>query len=317
MTKFTFVTSFNQDGYEKYGKRFLEGFIKHFPKECDLFVFTENINLIAELPYSDNIHYMDLLNDPQMVDFITRWKDVEEVNGMRDGKLDYRYMATKFSKIIFALTYMTEQNTDWLIRIDSDVIVNKNITLKKLEKHLNCGKDCLAHYMGRKDWHHSETSFMAFNMAHARAKEFLNEFRAMYVDGGIMQLDELTDSWLFDRLREQAETENIYFHNMSEGMAGMDVWEQTWLGKYMDHLKGPVAKKDKADNKAVYRKDQILDMIRQFKPVTIVETGTGDGSNAIAMCKKALEKKDAIHYFGFDLFEKHDELEVWGKLEIL
>lgn len=313
MSNLTFVTSFHQEGYEKYGKRFLDGYAKHFPKACNLYVFTENVT--SELPKYDNIHYLDLLGLNDMTDFIDRWKDVDEVNGIIDNHIDYRYQGVRFSKIIFALTSMVDFDTDWLIRIDSDIIVNEKITIEELTAHLDCGKDCLAHYMGRKDWHHSETSFMAFNMLHKLTKEFLEDFKWMYTSGEVFKLDEYTDSWVFDTLREQGEEQGVYFHNMSKDKPGMDVWEQTWLGEYMEHLKGPVAKAEKTDNVIIHRKDQFLDLIKKFKPVTIVETGTGDGSNAIAMCKKALEKKDAVHYFGFDLFEKHDEKEVMAKLQ--
>ena len=313
-TKFTFVTSFNEEGYKKYGKRFIEGYIKYFPKECDLFVFTENVD--AKLPVHNNVRYIDLLGSNEMTinemtTFINRWKDVPEVNGPNGN---YRYDGVKFSKIIFSLTEMIDHDTDWLIRIDSDIIVNKKITNKQLETHLDCGNECLAHYMGRKDWHHSETSFMAFNMKHPEAKEFLKDFRWFYTSGEIMQLQEYTDSWVFDHIRKRYEEDNIYFHNMSKDKPGMDVWGQTWLGEYMEHLKGPIAKKESADD--ITREQQLIEVAAEFKPITIVETGTGDGLRAIAIAEEIFKKKDAIHYFGFDLFDKESEEAAQGRFHI-
>ena len=153
MTKYTFVTTTNQDGYEKYGRRMIEGFIKHFPQEVELIFFTENVT--SELPKAHNVHYRNLLDIKQMVEFKEKHKNNPIANGIvvdKNGKqaVDYRRQAVRFSHTVFAFTEMKDHDTDWVIRFDADTIITKDLTIEELDKNL--GKsDHLCHYLGRKD----------------------------------------------------------------------------------------------------------------------------------------------------------------------
>jgi len=51
------------------------------------------------------------------------------------------------------------------------------------------------------------------------------------------------------------------------------------------------------------RYKQLADVIRQYKPKSIIETGTWNGGRAIEMALAAFENQDEILYRGFDLFE--------------
>lgn len=58
---------------------------------------------------------------------------------------------------------------------------------------------------------------------------------------------------------------------------------------------------------AARRYDQILKLIEQVKPKTIVEVGVHKGLRAAMMCRKALEFHEEVTYFGFDVFDTVDE----------
>lgn len=51
------------------------------------------------------------------------------------------------------------------------------------------------------------------------------------------------------------------------------------------------------------RYTQLLDLIRETKPSSIIEIGTWNGLRAIEMCKVALQFSESVHYIGYDLFE--------------
>jgi len=51
------------------------------------------------------------------------------------------------------------------------------------------------------------------------------------------------------------------------------------------------------------RYDQLLDIIADKKPRTIVEIGTWDGERAMMMAEEALKYQPEVEYLGFDLFE--------------
>ena len=61
--------------------------------------------------------------------------------------------------------------------------------------------------------------------------------------GEVFKLGEWHDSFVWDWLRKQADGQYI-FKNLAEGIRGMHPWPETILGKYLDHHKGPVAKKE-------------------------------------------------------------------------
>ncbi len=48
---------------------------------------------------------------------------------------------------------------------------------------------------------------------------------------------------------------------------------------------------------------QILELIEQCKPWSIIEVGVWNGDRAIAMATAALKHRAVVHYSGFDLFE--------------
>ena len=51
------------------------------------------------------------------------------------------------------------------------------------------------------------------------------------------------------------------------------------------------------------RYKQLADLVRCYKPKTILETGTWNGGRAIEMALAAFQKTDEVHYIGYDLFE--------------
>ncbi len=50
------------------------------------------------------------------------------------------------------------------------------------------------------------------------------------------------------------------------------------------------------------RYGQLLELIDQFKPQSIIEIGVWNGANAIRMIKQAAKHHPKIHYIGYDLF---------------
>jgi len=52
------------------------------------------------------------------------------------------------------------------------------------------------------------------------------------------------------------------------------------------------------------RYEQLIALIAECKPHKIIEVGTHNGARAILMCREALRYHAAVHYLGFDLFDK-------------
>lgn len=307
-----FVTSFSPIGYELYGRKFLQTFIEHWPKSVRLLCYYE-----GEKPteVDDRIVYLDLLKNERHAAFMARHKDNPGRNGIfenEDGSkfTNYRYQAVRFAHKVYALTDFANQPVcDWLTWIDADVVTNKPMPEDFFEF---LHQDYSLYYLGRKDWHHSECGFVAYNMQHKAAKDLLMSLRTLYDTDKLFELEEWHDSYLFDQIRNDPEFSDLACYNLSENIPGLHVWPHTILGEYMTHNKGPEAKgmPIKEDKKALNfdgcatRYDQITRIIAMFKPVSIVEVGTWNGDRAILMATEALKHKKEFIYYGFDLFEQ-------------
>lgn len=223
------VTSFSPKGYEKYGKRFIETFLKFWP--IDLHVFYEDKKPEIE---SKRITYRNLHDDPDLRVFMGDFAGLTLAQGVvtNEPKVDYRWQAVKFAKKVYAVT--SPVKCDWWIWIDADVITKKKVTEAFLKKV--CRPSYTASYLGRKDWHHSECGFVAYNMKKG-GDLFLSDLRARYDTGEIFNEAEWHDSYIWDRVRESMS--DYRFLNLSKGIGGTNPWPETVLGEYMTHFKGP------------------------------------------------------------------------------
>lgn len=325
MLDYVLVTSFNDDGYKEYGKRFLEGFIEHFPNNVFLVVVFE-----GDVPQEvdPRISYVDIKNDKELAEFKDKFKDNPQANGVVNGSINYRYQAVKFSNKVAAITSPNIPSSKWRIWVDADVIVTKDIPETFFTEHFTEEDDVLFHFIDRDPevWNHCEAGFVAYNTKLEATQDMLQLFRDLYFKPPhkVFELEEWHDSFVLDWIRKTAgEPNGFKFTNIAEGIKEFHPWPHTYLGEYMEHLKGPVAKREA--NKPKVEQPQSIDIFGELekctsryhqlnvlvaatRPRTIVEVGTFDGSRAMNLAQQALmSHKEPVHYIGFDIFEDKDE----------
>lgn len=318
MTNRIWVTSFSVQGYNEYGKTFLQQWVEFNPNER-IVVFYEDVKPDIQ---HDNIVYFNLFADADCKAFLARNMKDEARNGVfqnEDGSrfLNYRFQATKFARKIFALTSPLVPVADWTIWIDADVIFKGPVPDDFWDKHIKDTR-ALAHYIGRETaWNHSECGFVAYNTKLHHARQFLKEFREYYVTDDVFALPEWHDSYVFDVLSKSYEVPHLghSFINIAEEHDEFHPWHNTFLGEYAHHLKGPTAKEnmitpsknsiniEEMMKGCKNRYEQILRIFTIYKPSSILEIGTFDGTRAIEMATEALKHKPAVHYIGFDVFD--------------
>lgn len=303
-----FVTTFSKHGYELYGKRFLEHFRDLWPRSERLICFYEGERPDTE---DDRITYLDLGKDRDRQNFLKKHAGNEKSNGIvvaptGEKHKNYRFDAVRFSHKIFALTSPLIPVSDWRIWIDADVVTKGVIPEEWFRSHIAEGADC--YYLGRSEaWDHSECGFMAFRMD-TLGRRFLEDFRKVYTGGELFRLPQQHDSYVFDVLRKKYER-TAHFENIAKDHDIFHPWPETWLGEYLEHLKGPVAKHeepigiDSIVEGCKDRYEQLTRLVAWYKPKTIVEVGTCLGERAAQICREALKHNETIHYTGFDLFE--------------
>jgi hypothetical protein len=225
------VTTFSQQGYEVYGRHFIETFTEFWPADVPLYVFYE-----GEKPAdaSERPVWIPLDMDKDREVFMSRHKD--------EDPSDYRKCPVRFCHKVYAMTG-APRHTDHLIFLDSDCETFAAITDDVLRKM--CGDaGQIGSFLARPYARHSETGFLSFRKNNC-GYEFLAEFRRFYNSGELFNLSELHDSMAFDYLRRKFERAGHRFKNICPGARGLSVFEQSHLKDHIKHFKGAGRKERK------------------------------------------------------------------------
>lgn len=253
--KYTVVTTFHQAGYEQYGRRMIETFLKNWPTEVNLYVYAENChvsesasNLIVK-----NLHEAS----PDLVKFKETWKNVPKANGdvsndpirsrRKDSGKGFKWHAVRFAHKVYSIfACARETDTDILIWMDADTICHSPISINDLNRMIPDNKDLC--YLGRKG-KYSECGLYSLNLKTEQTKMFLMEFQRMYdkAEAGIFQLEEWHDSFVFDAVKDRMPflkkldwAEKLYDIRPRPGSSmgeGHPLINSEW-GAWLDHLKG-------------------------------------------------------------------------------
>ena len=327
----TVVTSFSEEGWEKYAKDMVESAAEYWEDSIKLIAYYHDFNLEEKSPpIKSNIEYRNLNHIKDMIDFR---KEYDGYDGTLAGKTKYnwRFDVIKFCHKVFALSdcaFTLCENTEnpgWLVWLDADTITTKPLSKDNLMVSLPDGVDLV--HLGRMHHAYSETSFVGFNLNSQPPVDLLGDLLGAYISGEIIQYREWHDGFVFERLLTIYKAHGMKYHDwtgsnatLSTDMtAGVQAFELFPLGSYITHMKGDRKDIDKVspDVKGPARYKQLLNMIKFYKPKTIIETGTWNGGRAIDMALIAFEYTDEIHYTGYDLFEdattELDKKELNGK----
>lgn len=181
-----YVTSFSKDGYDLYGKKFLETFIEHHKDPIVVYVESD-----IDLKHPQ-ITKKDLFKVPGCAEFLSQCNFPAFQGRLWGEKRNYRYDVFRFCRKSFAQIDAAATNGDWLVWVDADVELNGPLPAPR--------GDSFMHYLGRPEWH-SCASYVAWNLRHKVSGEFWKRYWALYVTGTVFALGEWHDSFILDTLR--------------------------------------------------------------------------------------------------------------------
>lgn len=243
--KYTVITTFNQAGLDLYGHTMLASFDQYWPRDVDLYVYTENCQIVVP---SHRVKVLDLLgSSPDLVMFKQRHADNPVANGTvaKDTNLPFKdnafkWNAVRFSHKVFAVIHACQTlDSDWVIWLDADSKTFRSVPDDFLAEI--CDDRAMACYLGRREKYHSECGWVAYNKNHPDLDGFITQWRELYVTDGLFDLHEYHDSFVFDVLRKEFQSRGTLFHNLSpqtEGKGPGHPFIASALGSYIDHLKG-------------------------------------------------------------------------------
>ena len=253
--KYSVVTTFNAEGYEKYGRRMLQTFIQNWPSTVQLMVYAEDCVVAESAP---NLQILDLAQaSPELMAFKHKWKDVPWANGdisrdparnqRKDAGKEFKWDAVRFSHKVYSIFHCANHtDADWLIWMDADTVCHSPIAMSDLARLCPSNTDLC--FLGRRK-KFSECGLYSMRLGSKSVKQFLQEFQRMYNDAenGIFLLGEWHDSFVFDVVRKNtpglielnwaAGLEDLRPSKLSSPGEGHPLINSEW-GAYLDHLKG-------------------------------------------------------------------------------
>ena len=304
MTDVNFVTSFNEDILKQSTPYFLNLVKDKWDPSINLTCYYHDCSLESySLP--DTITYKNLKDVEDHELFI---KDYKKHNGTEDGQIPYNKNldAIKWCHKVYAIAdkayelIHNKDKPDWLIWIDSDIYLNKKINKEYILSLLD--KEADIAYM------EEDPYFFAFNLNHQPSIDLLVDLKKAYSSGEVINYREWTDTFVLTRLINLYKTHGLKVHSIKKESLDKFVHFNNNYNTIMNI-------RDEEGNRLVQLTDkvtpdivptrykQLADIIRHYKPKSIIETGTWNGGRAIEMALAAFENQDELEYKGFDLFE--------------
>jgi len=312
--KINFVTSFNEEIYTVVGHHLINSIKNNWEPSIKVTGYYHDFNVKNYIIKDINLKSLNKLED-----YTTYLKVNKEHDGTENKTIPYNWHldSLRWSHKVFALTEkafeLAEESADagWLIWVDADSLATKRLVPNDILSMLP--KECDVVYKGiinhSDGTSYLDTSFIAFNLNKKPALDLLGDLRGAYISGEFLQYREWHDAFILERLL------NIYQAH------GMKIKTVEQIGDYIKHFEGidkvttsPI-RDDKGNRLVALSKDkvsqdimpsryrQLADVIRHYKPKSIIEVGTWNGGRAIEMALAAFENQDEILYRGFDLFE--------------
>lgn len=244
------VTSFHQEGYHQYGKKFIEGFLEKWPDE-ELTVYYEK-GIPSSCPKDPRITYRDLYvyndfkefekhllaSDPVFRGVVAHPQDTQKT------LYNFRFDANRFFRKVYAITeaYDTAKavgnDFPYLIWLDADILFDKDPLPVDFAQTILPEDYAIAHL--NREWLYTEAGGMIFNMRHPIMELFMVLYRSTYLNGAFRYLGELHDCYVLDLIIRQLGMPTV---NLTVQEKSDHPFEESIFGKYMTHLKGPERKK--------------------------------------------------------------------------
>ena len=300
------VTAFDETSLQHSTFHLLNEFKDNWEPSIEFHCYYYDLDLANySLPKAKNIFYHNLMEISDYPDFL---KTFAQHNGTEGGKIPYNDILNplKYIPKVIALTECAFDSTDgWLFWLDPSCMNIKNVYQKDIDTIFPEHSDKLDLVTFT-----NMEQLVGFNLDKETPVRLLGDLRGAFISGEFLNYREWHDSFIFDRLK--------LIYN-AHGMKTLEVDpSKSIIGEMIVNMydRENFALRDK-EGKRIFklsdtettqdilpsRYKQLADLVRCYKPKTILETGTWNGGRAIEMALAAFQKTDEVHYIGYDLFE--------------
>lgn len=226
------VTSFNEQGYKRYGEKFIESFLRFWPTNVRLTVWYEG----EDFPFTHGIAWRPIEEVEHLSDYMNALQ-FPIMHGIVGDHYNINYDA-RMGRKAFIQTHAAKLYGGKVFWLDADTVTFAPVPEHFLDEMLPDDKLCC--FLGRDGWYYTESGFLGFNMDHPLTGKFLKNYRNVFVSGSIFTQPGWHDCYGFDAFRMVFNQPDL-FKNLAEDLphGTMHPFVNSALGRYMDHRKGP------------------------------------------------------------------------------
>ena len=234
------ITTCNANGWETYGRNMARSYLRHWPADVPLTIYTEGFDPDIEVGTLD-LH--------EAAYWLAPWKAAHQ----HLKPVDFRQDAVRFSHKVAAIGAAAEQGDGVLIWLDADTLTHSPVAVDWLDGLFP--RSAAVAWLDR--WGtYPECGFVMFRLPEARP--VIQEIVLMYRSEEIFKLPETHDSYVIQHVVERAvKRGRISVASLSGDAKGHGhPFINGPIGSRMDHLKGK--RKD-------YGKSHARDLMRPRK----------------------------------------------------
>lgn len=220
--------------YNTIGKHMLLSWLKYWPKEFSITVYSED-----KLPIRNS--------RIKVIDLNTMGEEYEKI---QQEKMKLANRTKTFAKKAWPIMKNLEKDSGKLIWIDADVITDDDITIDWLDSLIE--SDDFSCHIGvpQGQYYSVETGFFIINLENKFKNEFLNEYRRIYYTRDFSNLHKPYDGDIFGKVIRHLKCKNDFKYSE------LNVNYETSLSPFNSIFENKM-KHFKAKRKNIFKEDQI------------------------------------------------------------
>ena len=191
---YTIISGMSLDYYNNIGQAMVESWLRYWPKEYTLKIYTEDT-----LPINNNrIQLININNiDPMYTEF-------------QNAKFKLETRSKRFAKKAWPIMKNLDNNNGYLIWVDADVITEYYITQEYLDSLIP--SDCFSCHIGvpQGQYYSVETGFFIIDKSNKFKDEFLDKYKYIYYNRDFSDMHKPFDGDAFGKVIRDLKTNNQF-----------------------------------------------------------------------------------------------------------
>ncbi len=205
----TVITTFSKDGYDLYGHQMISSWIKYWPKEYTLKIYTEDFSIDEKDPRIVEINLNQVC--PELLEFKKNSAALTTQSVSRVEK------TIKWCHKVYAMKHAMYSQDDYLIFLDGDTYTTNTVP-STIAEQLVTDRLFAVHFEKLKHGLHFETGLISFNLRHKQAPWLREILTSAYDSLDIYDMEKTWDGFWFAHLYKEYKLPVV---NLSERCSGV------------------------------------------------------------------------------------------------